>query len=214
MPLTNPSLTVIAAACLSLTGCGGNATHPDQRNVPGPTIQATQVPTGSVAATASSTAPTTATPAARPATSAPDPSLRTPVIPSTATAIASAVSVAKAWAITANSSSYRDRTPGEWVTRARPFTAGAEARAETHERTGGGGSTWARIQNRKCVTSLIGLTAATPSDAPSGPTTHVVYVSATVARHCADNTVQLTPYAVQLIVHRIAGRWLVTDSTY
>lgn len=213
MHLTIPTLTVITAAAVALTGCGGHTTHPDQRN-PSVSIRPVQIPVRSATATSSSGLPATRSPATRAATITADPALTTPSIPSPVTATASAISVARAWAIAANSSSYRDRAPGAWVTRARPFVAGAEAGAEARERTGGGGSTWAQIRSRKCVTAPAGLTAAIPSDAPTGPTAHIVFVSATVALHCADNTVRLTPYAVQLIVHRISGRWLVTESTY
>lgn len=52
-----------------------------------------------------------------------------------------------------------------------------------------------------------------PSDAPSGPTAHIVFAAATLTLRCSYHTVTLTPYAVQLVVHRIAGRWLVTDTT-
>jgi hypothetical protein len=64
--------------------------------------------------------------------------------------------------------------------RARPLTTAVETRAEAAQRTGGGGSTWAQIQADNCVTRLRDLAAFVPSDAPSGPERHIVYVAVPV----------------------------------
>jgi len=119
------------------------------------------------------------------------------------------IEAARAWAIAANSSSYRDRSPGEWTARAGPFVTGSEARAEVAQAAGGGGSTWAQIQADRCATRLRDLTAFIPSDAPSGPDVHIVYVAASVAISCATGSEALSEFAAQLTVQRVAGRWLV-----
>ena len=56
---------------------------------------------------------------------------------------------------------------------------------------------------------LHDLAAFVPSDAPSGPDRHIVYVSAQVALNCATGTVELSDFAAQLTVQRVTGRWLV-----
>jgi hypothetical protein len=144
----------------------------------------------------------------------PDPSITTPVIPAAGPATRTPVAVAMAWAIAANSSSYHDPSPGTWTVRAEPFVTGTEARAEAAQRRGRGGSTWAQIQADKCVTSLRGLNAAVPSDAPSSPAARVVYVSATTTLRCATGTVELSPFAAELIVRKTGGHWLVTRVTH
>ena len=138
-----------------------------------------------------------------------DPAPATAVIPPAAEASATAVGTARAWSIAANSSSYLDPNPGSWTERARPFVTGAEARAERVQDAGSGGSTWAQIQARKCVTGLRDLAVFIPSDAPSGPDLHIVYVSATVALTCASGAVYLSEFAAQLTVERVTGRWFV-----
>lgn len=102
-----------------------------------------------------------------------------------------------------------DRSPGEWTVRVHPLVTGSEARAEAAQRAARGGSTWAQIQSGRCVTGLRDLTALMPSDAPSGPDTHVVYVAARVALSCRTGTVYLSDFATQLTVQRVANRWLV-----
>jgi len=132
-------------------------------------------------------------------------------MPDPAAATRTAVDVAKAWAIAANSSSYRDPAAGSWTGRARPFVTGAEAAAEQQQNSGRGGSTWAQIQAGKCVTTMRELAAGIPSAAPTGPATHIVYVSAITALSCATGHLQLSPFAAQLTVTRAQGRWLVAD---
>ena len=123
-----------------------------------------------------------------------DPAPATAVIPPAAEASATAVGTARAWAIAANSSSYLDPNPGSWTERTQPFVTSAEARAERAQHAGSGGSTWAQIQAGKCVTGLRDLAAFIPSDAPSGPDLHIVYLS---------------KFAAQLTVERVTGRWFV-----
>ena len=53
------------------------------------------------------------------------------------------------------------------------------------------------------------LAAFIPSDVPSGPAVHVVYVWARVVLTCATGTDYLSSFAAQLRVARVAGRWLV-----
>ncbi len=138
-----------------------------------------------------------------------DPAPATAVIPPAAGASANAVGTARAWSIAANSSSYLDPNPGSWTVRAQPFVTSAEARAERAQHAGSGGSIWAQIQAGKCVTGLRDLAAFIPSDAPSGPDLHIVYISATVALTCASGAVHLSKFAAQLTVERVTGRWFV-----
>ncbi|MCW2686180.1 MAG: hypothetical protein JWR37_1070 [Mycobacterium sp.] len=141
----------------------------------------------------------------------PDPAISTPTIPDATTATGSPVAVAKAWAIASNSSSYHDPEPGTWTERAQAFVTGAEATAEAQQHHGGGGSTWVQIRARKCVTGLRQLAITIPSDAPTGPDRHVVYLTAISTLSCATGQVQLSQLAAQLIVARISGCWLVAD---
>jgi hypothetical protein len=120
-----------------------------------------------------------------------------------------AIGTARAWAIAANSSSYHDPSPGQWTVRARPFVTGREARAEAAQRTAGGGNTWAQIQDGRCATRVRDLVTFTPRDAPSGPATHIVYVSARLTLDCATGTDYQSTFAAQLTVRRVADRWLV-----
>ena len=76
---------------------------------------------------------------------------------------------------------------------------------------GGGGSIWAEIRSRNCVASLRDRAVGIPSDAPTGPDPHIVYVTAITVLTCATGHVQLSNSAAQLAVTRVRGRWLVAD---
>ena len=145
------------------------------------------------------------------ATVAPNPSITPPAIPNTISATRTPSDAARAWAIASNSSSYLDPSPGTWTQRTAPFVTGAEAAAELQQRGGGGGSTWARIQSDKCVTSLQQLAVTVPSDAPSGPTRRVVYITALTTLRCATGQVQVSQFVAQLLLARVANRWLVAE---
>lgn len=145
------------------------------------------------------------------ATVAPNPSITPPAIPNPTSATRTPPDAARAWAIAANSSSYLDPSPGTWTQRTAPFVTGAEAAAELQQRGGGGGSTWARIQSDKCVTSLQQLAVTVPSDAPNGPTRRVVYLTALTTLRCATGQVQVSQFAAQLLLARLADRWLVAE---
>lgn len=206
---TRRTLAALPAAALLLTACASHQTRHAITPASTPNTPTAATPTAASSPVIPTESPTPVAPPVRP-----DPSITTSVIPAAGPATRSPVEVATAWAIAAHSSSYRDPSPGTWTVRAEPFVLGAEASAEAAQRHGGGGSTWAQIQADKCVTSLRGLTAAVPSDAPSSPTARVVYVSATAALRCATGTVQLTPFAAQLIVRNVAGHWLVAQVTH
>ena len=141
----------------------------------------------------------------------PNPSITPPAIPNPTSATRTPPDAARAWAIAANSSSYLDPSPGTWTQRTAPFVTGAEASAELQQRGGGGGSTWARIQSGKCVTSLQQLAVTVPSDAPSGPTRRVVYLTALTTLRCATGQVQVSQFAAQLLLARVADRWLIAE---
>jgi hypothetical protein len=126
-------------------------------------------------------------------------------VPPPAQAIATAVHAARPWAIAATSSSYFDRSQGAWTVRARPLTSAAETRDEAVQRTGGGRITWTRIQAGQCMTRLHNLAAFVPSDAPSGPDPHIVYISARAAA-CTTGSIELSDVAAQLTVHQVSGR--------
>jgi hypothetical protein len=145
------------------------------------------------------------------ATVAPNSSITPPAIPNPTSATRAPVDAARAWAIAANSSSYLDPSPGTWTQRTAPFVTGAEAAAELQERGGGGGSTWARIQSGKCVTSLQQLAVTVPGDAPSGPTRRLVYLTAFTTLRCATGQVQVSQFAAQLLLARVADRWLIAE---
>ncbi len=133
----------------------------------------------------------------------------TVVVPAPSRATLTPIGSAREWAIAANSSSYHDSSPGQWTMRARPFVTRREARAEAAQRTGGGGVTWAQIQNERCATGVHDLVVFIPTDAPSGPAVHMVYVSARIELTCATGTDYLSTFAAQLTVQRVASRWLV-----
>jgi hypothetical protein len=195
------------AAVLGCTGC--SSTHPAApRSTP-------QAPTAEHSGSSSGRPPVrpmapTQSPAATRPVAAPDQQLATAVVPAPSRATSTPLGVARAWAIAANSSSYRDSSPGQWTVRARPFVTGIEARAEAALGAGGGGNTWAQIQNGRCGTRLGDLVAFIPGDAPTGAAVHIVYVSARLAVTCATGTDYLSNFAAQLRVQRLAGRWLVT----
>jgi hypothetical protein len=133
-------------------------------------------------------------------------------MPDPASATATETGTAAAWTIAANSTSYRDVDAGSWTSRTQPFVTGAQAAVEQRQRTAAGGSTWALIRAGSCVTRLRDLSVGVPSrDVPSGPDRRIVYVTATIALTCGTGQVRLTPFAAQLTVTRVAGRWLVTD---
>lgn len=195
-----------SAIVLAVAGCGA-ADRPTRRAAPHtPTVSQTTSPISGIADDRSG-----GVPGGSPAigTLAPAAPLATAIVPSPAEATRTAIGTAKAWATAANSSSYRDSSPGQWTIRARPFVTGSEAQAEAIQRSGGGGNTWAQIQHQRCATRLGGLVAIIPSDAPSGPSVHIVYVSARIVLACADGTDYLSDFAAQLTVQRVAGHWLV-----
>lgn len=129
--------------------------------------------------------------------------------PPTTTSATTATAAAGGWAIAANSSSYRDPTPGAWTARAQPYVIGAEAAAERTQRSGSGGSTWTQIVRGRCAMSLRDLTVAINHDAPASPIVKAVHVSATTTLSCATGTVQLSPFAAQLVLTRTGARWHV-----
>lgn len=205
------SAAAALAVLLGCSGCGGLG-HPKGRQATPNALSTEQTgspprqPIPRQPAVIPSESPT----ATRP-TVALDPPLPAVVPPRPSPATRTPLDLARAWTIAANSSSYRHRSPGEWTTRARPLVTGSEAAAEAAQRRGGGGSTWTQIQAGRCVTQLRDLVAFIPSDAPSGPDAHVVYVAAHVALSCATGTVYLSDFAAQLTVQRVANRWLVTS---
>jgi hypothetical protein len=89
------------------------------------------------------------------------------------------------------------------------LVTGREARAEAAQRSGSGGATWVQIQTARCATRVRDLVAFIPSDVPSGPAVHVVYVSGRVVLTCAAGADFVSSFAAQLMVARVAGRWLV-----
>ena len=202
------AVVAVAASAAVLVGTGCSAADQPARR-----------PTAHIAAAPQIGSPSVRTaghrpgviPTESPATpaSAPRQQLATAVIPPAPQATRTTIGAARAWAIAANSSSYRDSSPGQWTVRARPFVTGREVRAEAAQRTGGGGSTWAQIQNGRCATRSRDLVAFIPSDAPSGPAVRIVYVSARVEVTCATGTDYLSAFAAQLTMQRVAGRWLV-----
>jgi len=210
--MTTPRLTIatIAAATALVVGCSSHHTsrEADRHTSAGPAVGTR---------TSASAAPVIPSESPRPSSVAsslavqPDPAITTPAIPDPSAATATAVGVARAWAIAAHSSSYLDPRPGSWTARTTPFVTGPEAAAERRQRIGGGGSIWAEIQSGKCVTSLRDLAAGIPSDAPTGPERHIVYLTAITALTCTTGQVQLSHFAAQLTVTRVHGRWLVAD---
>lgn len=214
--LTTAVLATGAAAALT-AGCSSQHSGPDPSISPDRSTHQTRTAAGHSGSPQRRNGPVIPSESPRPtrAASSPttpaDPGISTPAIPAVEAATRSPLAVAKAWAIAANSSSYRDPVAGTWTERAKPFVTGAEAAAELEQHSGGGGSTWAQIQASKCVTSLRQLGATIPSDAPTGPERHVVYLTATVTLACATGQIQLSPLAAQLIVTRVHGRWLVAD---
>ena len=203
-----PVVAIAACATTVLLGrCCTAADRPAHRRaqhlaVAPPTASPSVHTTGRRRTVMTPQAPTTATATAsrqRPAAA---------VIPAPSRATRTAIGSARAWAIAANSSTYRDSSPGQWTVRARPFVTGREARAEDGQRTGGG-STWVQIQNGRCATHLHQLVAFIPADAPSGPAVRIVYVSARVELTCVTGTDYLSSFAAQLTVRRVTGRWLV-----
>jgi hypothetical protein len=197
---------VALAACVSmLAGAGCSAL---ERPADRPAANGAATPeTGSPRAHAVGhpTPIPTRTPARAPAARTP----ATAVAPVPSLATRTAIGAARAWAIAANSSSYRDASPGQWTVRARPLVTGREARAEAAQRSGGGGATWVQIQTRRCATRVRDQVAFISSDVPSGPAVHVVYVWARVVLSCATGHDYLSSFAAQLRVARVAGRWLV-----
>ena len=193
----------LAVVLASIAGCGSGQSGPS-------TLAASRADTGRDdprAAQGRTSSRTVITPSVRS-----DPGVAPVAVPSAVTATRTPTDTARAWALAANSTSYRDAAAGSWTGRTAPFVAGAEAAQERRQRGGAGGSTWALIQTAKCVTGLRQLAIGTPSrDAPTGPDLRIVNVSAVIDVTCATGQVQLTPFAVQLTVTRVRGRWLVAD---
>ncbi len=213
------SATGVAAAVALTAGCG-TGTHYHQSSSGSHTASGLQgKPSSAVGQSTSqgsrgvipSESPRPGAASSRVPTVHPNPAISTPTIPDPASATRTPFGVAKAWAIAANAGSYQDPSPGTWTERTQPFVTGAQAAAEQQQRTGGGGSTWPQIRAGKCVTSLRQLATTLPSDAPTGPDRHVVYLTALTTLSCASGQVQLSQFAAQLIVARIHGRWLVDD---
>jgi hypothetical protein len=204
------AVVAVAASAATLVGTGCSVADPSTRRPTPHAASAAQTgsPSGRTAGHRLTVSPT-GLPAPATAAVALRRQPATAIVPAPSRATTTAIGTARAWAIAANSSSYRDSSPGQWTVRARPFVTGREARAEAAQRTGGGGVTWAQIQNERCATRVRDLAAYTPRDAPSGPATHLVYVSARVALNCATGTDYLSTFVAQLIVQRVARRWRV-----
>lgn len=212
------SATAVAAAVALMAGCGTGTHHPHSsvshtasglQGKPSSAVgQSTSRGSGGVIPSES---PRPGAASSRVPSVRRNPAISTPTIPDPASATSTPLSAAKAWAIAANSSSYHDPSPGTWTERTQAFVTGAEAAAEQQQRTGGGGSRWPQIRAGKCVTSLRQLAATLPSDAPTGPDRHIVYLTALTTLSCASGQVQLSQFAAQLIVARVHGRWLVAD---
>jgi hypothetical protein len=124
------------------------------------------------------------------------------------------VSTARAWAVAAHSSSYRDPTPGTWTRRTAPFVTGREQATERVQRVGDGGATWTLITTSRCIISLRQLSAGMPSDAPTGPAVRIVYLTGLTALTCTTGQVQLAPFTAQLTITRRHGRWFVAAVTH
>ena len=216
IPRDRRSTAAVAVAVCATVLMGAGCTRDDQSADRRPPHRATashfdspSIPTAAHQPTATS---------AESAATAADASQQQPatsvVVPAPSRATRTAIGSARAWAIAATSSSYHDSSPGQWTMRARPFVTGREARAERAQRAGGGGATWAQIQNGRCATVVHDLVGFIPADAPSGPTVHTVYVSARIELTCATGTDYLSTFAGQLSVQRVASRWLVALVRY
>jgi hypothetical protein len=207
-------LTLLAGAVV--TGCtrpAAAAHHADiaTATVPQPAAASTVIPTQSPA---QKPAPPSE-PAAPPGSTRPAADLSTAPAHDPARAAArDPISTARAWAVAAHSSSYRDPTAGTWTLRAAPFVTDSERAAERVQRAGGGGATWTLITTSRCIMSLRQLSAGMPSDAPTGPPVRIVFLIGLTALTCATGQVQLAPFTAQLTLTRRHGRWFVAAVTH